>query len=154
MRMTLLLLLCMFLQLAPAQNATNLADEQQEKSPAVSIAPTSIDFRDQVVKKPSRPIRVTVTNAGTRDLYINSAVIGGDNREDFVMSRDTCTGATIGAKRSCVVDIVFAPTTNERRRAMLTFTDNALDSPQNIQMDGNGINSVAEPPRKKDGVEK
>jgi len=121
--------------------------DEQAAPPSVTFAPTSVEFKDQVAKRASKPERVTVTNTGGKKLYINSVVIEGDNKEDFVISRDTCTGAKVGAGKSCVIDIVFTPAVNERRRATLTVTDNAYDSPQRVSLSGNGINSADVPPR-------
>src|SRR5215217_6654127 len=66
--------------------------EQQAPPPSAAINPASIDFKDQVTKKASKPQRITVTNNGGKELYINSAVVEGDNKEDFTLSNDTCTG--------------------------------------------------------------
>jgi hypothetical protein len=122
--------------------------EVQAASPSASINPTSIDFKDQVTKKASKPQRVTITNTGGKELYINSAVVDGDNKEDFAFSNDTCTGSTISVNKSCILDIVFTPAVTERRKAVLTITDNATDSPQRVTLSGNGINSAAVPPRR------
>jgi hypothetical protein len=122
--------------------------EGQAAPPSVAINPHGVDFKDQVAKRASKPQRVTVTNNGGKELYINSAVVEGDNKEDFVISNDTCTGSTIGANKSCVIDIVFTPAVSERRKATLTITDNAMDSPQRVTLTGNGINSVDVPPRR------
>ncbi|HJQ25051.1 MAG TPA: choice-of-anchor D domain-containing protein [Blastocatellia bacterium] len=118
----------------------------QAAPPSVSITPASVEFKDQVTKKASRPERVTVTNTGGKALYINTVVIEGDNKEDFVVSHDTCTGATVGAGKSCVIDIVFTPAVKDKRRATLTVTDNAYDSPQRVRLSGSGINSADVPP--------
>lgn len=122
--------------------------EQQAAPPSVTINPATIDFKDQVAKKPSNPQRITVTNTGGKELYINSAVVEGDNKEDFVISNDTCTGSTIAANKSCVIDVVFTPAVTERRKAVVTLTDNAADSPQRVTLSGNGINSAVVPPRR------
>lgn len=144
-----LLLLSPLSLLTVAQTTSNqVKHPQQEAPPSISITPDNLDFSDQVVKKASKPQRLTVTNTGGKKLYINSVVVGGDDQQDFVMSHDTCTGATIGAQKSCVVDVIFTPTTTEKRKASLTFTDNALNSPQTVQLSGNGINSADVPPRK------
>ena len=121
---------------------------QQEMPPSISITPDHLDFADQVVKRASKPQRLTVTNTGGKKLYINSVALSGDDQQDFTVARDTCTGATIDAQKSCVVDVVFAPTATERRKSSLIFTDNALNSPQTVQLSGNGINSADVPPRK------
>ena len=119
----------------------------QAAPPSANVNPASLDFGDQVAKKPSKAQRVTVTNSGGKALYINSAVIDGDNKADFEIAHDTCTGATVGAGKSCVIDVVFTPAVNERRRATLVLNDNAIDSPQKVTLAGNGINSADVPPR-------
>jgi Abnormal spindle-like microcephaly-assoc'd, ASPM-SPD-2-Hydin len=138
------------LALAPVVHAQKAKDQnkdqQDARPPEVSIAPASLDFGDQVVKRASKAKRLTVTNTGGKPLYINSVVLGGDNQEDFTLSHDTCTGATITSQKSCVIDIVFTPATNDRRTATATLTDNALNSPQNVALMGNGINSANVPP--------
>src|SRR5689334_11707835 len=104
----------------------------QAAPPSASINPASLDFGDQVAKRSSKAQRVTVTNTGGKPLYVNSAVIDGDNKADFVIAHDTCTGSTVKAGKSCVMDVVFTPAVNERRRAVLVITDNAIDSPQKV----------------------
>ena len=135
--------------LAFAQTTSNQVNgPQQEMPPSISITPDHLDFGDQVVKRASKPQRLTVTNTGGKKLYINSVALSGDDQQDFVLSHDTCTGATLNAQKSCVVDVIFTPMTNEKRKSSLIFTDNALNSPQTVQLSGNGINSADVPPRK------
>jgi hypothetical protein len=137
--------------LASAQTATKKTvpnkTREQAAPPSANINPTSLDFGDQVTKRHSKAQRVTVTNSGGKPLYINSAVIDGDNKADFEIAHDTCTGATVGAGKSCVIDVVFTPAVNERRRATLIINDSAIDSPQKVTLAGNGINSADVPPR-------
>ena len=118
-------------------------NEGDQPPPAVKIEPGTLDFGDQVVKMPSKPQRITVTNTGVKKLYINSVVIGGDERQDFTLVQDTCTGATIDASKSCIVDVRFTPSATERRNAVIVLTDNAVDSPQKVPLTGKGINSAA-----------
>jgi hypothetical protein len=118
-------------------------DRQQEKTPpAVTITPGGLDFGDQVTKKPSNPQRLTITNSGAKDLYINSAVIADGEKEDFTIVNDRCTGATIASNKSCVIDIKFTPSVTGVRKSTLVLLDNAADSPQTVALRGNGINSV------------
>ncbi len=137
-----------FIALSQTKNTPGGKDKPEEPGtpPSATVNPSSIDFKDQVAKKTSKPQRVTITNTGGKGLYINSAVMDGDNKEDFSVTRDTCTGATIGVNKSCVIDIALTPASTERRIAMLIITDNAVDSPQKIKLIGNGINSSAVPP--------
>ena len=135
--------------LGQTKNAPRSKDKSEEPGPpppSASVNPSSIDFKDQVARKASKPQRVTITNTGGKELYINSAVMDGDNKEDFSIARDTCTGATIAVNKSCLIDIAITPAATERRIAMLVITDNATDSPQKVKLIGNGINSSAVPP--------
>jgi len=146
-RIFLFVFLLAFVQHVPAQKANPQNKRQQpEAAPGVNITPASLEFGNQVVKRASKPKRLTVTNIGGKALYINSVVLGGDHQQDFTLSHDTCTGATIGPQKSCVIDVVFTPAANERRKATVTFTDNASNSPQTAQLSGDGINSVSVPP--------
>jgi len=135
--------------LSQTKNTPGNKDKSDEQAapPSASLNPSGIDFKDQVAKKASKPQTITITNTGGKELYINSAVIDGDNKEDFSMTKDTCTGATIGVNKSCIIDIVITPGAAERRTAMLVLTDNAIDSPQKASLIGRGINSSAVPPK-------
>lgn len=122
-------------------------NDQPSTPPTVKLEPGAVDFGDQVTKRQSKPQRIVVTNTGGKGLYINSVVIGGDHKQDFALMGDTCTGATIASGKSCVIDITFTPSINEKRKAVIAFTDNAPDSHQNVSLTGNGINSADVPPR-------
>lgn len=135
-----LALICVGLTLPAPFRKTN---ESVQQPPAVKLEPASIDFGDQVTKTHSKPQRITVTNTGGKKLYINSVVISGDERQDFALVQDTCTGATIDLGKSCIVDIRFTPSATERRNGAIVLTDNAVDSPQKVPLTGNGINSSA-----------
>ena len=119
----------------------------QSAPPSIRVEPSAVDFGNQVSKKPSKPQRITVTNAGGKELYINSAVLTGDDKQDFTLGRDTCTGATIGSGKSCILDVVFTPSVTERRKAAIVLTNNSTESTLTISLIGIGINSSAVPPR-------
>lgn len=120
--------------------------QAQDPAPAVSLSAGGLDFGDQAVDTQSAPQRLTLTNTGTKPLYVNSAAVSGDASADFALGKDTCTGATIAAGKSCVLDVVFAPTSAEPRRATLTLTHSAVDSPRTVDLAGTGINSAAVDP--------
>jgi len=124
---------------------------QPKAPPAVAVNPASLDFGNQVIKRASRSKRITITNTGEAKLYINSVAVDGDNGEDFTLAQDTCTGATIGSHKSCIVDVTFTPAQTGTRKGGLTITDNAGDSPQKVVLTGAGINSVDVPPTRPPG---
>jgi hypothetical protein len=115
---------------------------QEKTPPGVAITPGSLDFGDRATKTPSNPQRLTITNTGEKDLYVNSAAIADGDKEDFVIAADSCTGATVAAHKSCTVAVKFVPSVTGVRKATLVLMDNAGDSPQNVVLRGNGINSV------------
>lgn len=113
---------------------------------AVSLDRNALDFGDQVVGETSNSRRVTVTNPGGSPLYVNSIEIRGENWRDFATVEDTCTGKTIAANRSCIVEVRFTPTATGDCLASLVLTDNARDNPQTVRLTGSGINSIDVPP--------
>ena len=123
--------------------AGKVQKEAHTTPPSARFEPSSIDFGDQVTKKPSKYQRITVTNTGEAKLYINSVNITGDDRQSFTLVGDTCTGSTIESKKSCVVDVCFTPARTEGHKAVIQFTDSAADSPQSVSVSGKGINSAA-----------
>ena len=120
---------------------------QPQASPDISFEPASLDFGEQVAKQVSRPRRVTLTNSGQANLYINSVSLGGDNATDFALAGDTCTGKTIAAGKSGVLDVVMTPTETGPRKAKVVVTCNAPGGTREIALTGSGINSAAVPPR-------
>jgi hypothetical protein len=121
-------------------------EDKPTTPPGVKLEPGTIDFGDQVANRRSKPQRIVVTNTGGKKLYINSVVLDGDNKQDFALAGDTCTGATIASGKSCVIDVTFTPYKVEKRKATIVLTDNAPDRQQNVILTGNGINSVSVPP--------
>jgi centrosomal CEP192-like protein len=134
-------------QLALSHKPGSTGDKGEQASPpSARIDPNSIDFGDQVTKKPSKYQRITVTNTGGKKLYVNSVVVSGDDRQNFALVGDTCTGSAIDPSKSCVVDVCFTPSRTERHKAAIVFSDNATESPQNVPLTGRGINSADVPP--------
>lgn len=136
---------------AVAQTAGGKSKEFKEAQqggapPSVTLNPSGLDFKDQVVGSASKSQRITLTNTGGKPLYVNSVTIVGDESNDFALSGDSCTGSTVGPGKSCVIDVNFTPSATGSRKSTLTVTDNAVDSPQRVTLYGSGINSASVPP--------
>lgn len=112
----------------------------------VTVNPESLDFGDQVIGRISRTQRITVTSTGTGKLYVNSTALAGDDWQQFRVTLDTCTGATVAPQKSCVIDVVCIPARRGSLKTVLTITDNAIGSHQRVELAGNGINSADVPP--------
>src|SRR6185369_8259771 len=86
---------------------------------------------------------LSITNTGNGDLVITSIVINGDPNivGDYSLSTATLPfRVTPGQKTTVLVN--FAPKASGARPVTLTFTDNALDNPQSINVTGNGVGPV------------
>jgi hypothetical protein len=64
--------------------------------------------------------------------------LGGTNPGNFVLSNDTCTGASVNPGSSCTVQASFVPTTTGLRSATIDIVDNAPGSPHHIALNGTG----------------
>ena len=119
---------------------------QDAAPPFVTIDPQSLDFGEQVVGRRGKTLRLVVKNTGGKPLSIDNVSGEGDNWNDFSIVNDKCTGATVAPQRSCIIDIAFSPSSTEERNAKLKLADNAADTPQTVNLTGEGINAIDAPP--------
>lgn len=107
---------------------------------AVTFSPTSITFSGTAVGASSAPTTVTLTNSGTSNLVLSSAVtIAGANASSFSVNTGTCTsGATITAGANCTFAVTFSPTIAGALAANWTINDNAIGSPHTGTLTGTG----------------
>ncbi|MGA9355161.1 MAG: choice-of-anchor tandem repeat GloVer-containing protein [Terriglobales bacterium] len=108
-----------------------------EGGPVVRLQPSSLIFGAQVVGTTSASKTVIVTNTGTSTLDIDSIVPS----TNFAVSSTTC-GSTLIVGKSCKVFVTFTPTAVGSLTGTLTLTDNATNSPQNVQLSGTGESDV------------
>jgi hypothetical protein len=86
----------------------------------------------------SAAVTVTLTNRQSSSLTISSVATSGP----FAVSTNTC-GAPVTAGASCAVGVTFTPAATGVATGTLTFTDDASNSPQNVQLSGTGSAAVA-----------
>jgi YVTN family beta-propeller protein len=110
-----------------------------------SASPSPLAFGNQNQGTTSSAATLTVTNTGTVSLTISSVAEGGTNKADFTVASDTCNGATVTAGNKCTVSVTFTPSLGSAESATLTFTDNASDSPQVVNLTGTGVIPAATP---------
>ena len=101
--------------------------------PAVAVAPSSVFLPDTVVTSTSAGATVTLTNNQSTALTISNIAASGD----FAQT-NTCT-SPVSAGASCKFTITFTPTALGLRSGKITITDSANNSPQVINMSGNGV---------------
>jgi parallel beta-helix repeat protein len=105
-------------------------------APALTIAPASIAFADQLVGTASVAQAVTLTNPSAGAVRICATAVSGD------FAQTSHCGPTLAAGASCTIDIQFAPVRVGARAGSISATDPAANGPQAVPLSGNGI----EPP--------
>jgi len=105
-------------------------------TPSVSLSSTSLSFGNQATGTSSNAQLVTLTNNGTAQLIINSITVMGGNTGDFAQTNN-CP-STLAANGTCTISVTFTPTTTGSRNSVVSISDNALNSPQAINLTGTG----------------
>lgn len=105
-------------------------------TPAVSLAPSSLNFVNQLQTTTSVAQNVTLTNTGTATLTISGISISGD----FAQSNNC--GASLPAAGNCSISVTFTPSVLGAAVGTLTVTDNAAGSPHTVALSGNGTATV------------
>jgi uncharacterized repeat protein (TIGR01451 family) len=107
--------------------------------PQVLLAPTSLNFGDEPVGSTSSAQQVTIRNTGDEDLVIGLLATEGAGAGDFVLGTDMCSNATLGADKTCTVEVTFTPTAAGGRAASLAVPSNAASSPDSVALTGAGV---------------
>jgi secreted trypsin-like serine protease len=103
----------------------------------LKLKPDKHDFGPVVARASSAPLTVTVTNKSRIDSITFTSIVAA---ETFSIQSDKCSGSPLAPGRSCKVEVVFHPlvTGKVNDHNALTFTDSAQNSPQHIELDGQG----------------
>ena len=108
-----------------------------QQAPFVQPSPASLTFPGQHVHSSGAPQNVTVFNTGGATLSITGISVTGANPHDYSEQNDC--GATLAIGASCTVTVTFSPNTGGTLTAMVSITDNAVGSPQNVPLTGMGL---------------
>jgi len=92
-------------------------------TPTLQAAPAPVSFVSTTVGSTSAPIAVTITNAGTASA--TSIGFSNSNGTEFIVSGNTCPGATVAAGSSCSLSVAFKPSASGNRSGTLTLTYNS-----------------------------
>src|SRR5207247_2214570 len=100
-------------------------------SPGVGLAPTGLDFGNQLLATTSAPMTVTLTNTGAAALTINSlAPSGALAATSPGASAYPASPATLAAGGTCTINVTFTPTASGARTGTLSLAGGAGCSPQ------------------------
>src|SRR5437870_1963558 len=105
----------------------------------VGLAPTSLDFGNQLLATTSAPMTVTLTNTGAAALTINSFAASGDfaatSSEEHTSALQSPGLLVCGL---LTVNITFTPTASGARTGTLSLADDAGGSPQMFSLSRHG----------------
>lgn len=103
---------------------------------AVLLTPATLTFVTRQLNTTSGTQVITVKNSGNATLTIASITLAGADPGDFAET-NTCL-ATLAVNATCTVSVTFTPTVVGARTASVIITDNALDTPETIALQGVG----------------
>ncbi len=95
--------------------------------PALSLQPVSLVFQES-----GQTAEVTLASTGTAPLSIRKLRVAGPDAGDFEASTDDCDGRTLEPGVSCRVEVVFRPTSEAARMALLEVASDALEPPPGV----------------------
>jgi hypothetical protein len=103
----------------------------------LKFKPDKHDFGKVTATNDSAPLIVTVTNKSSSAPITFTSIVAA---ETFSIQTDKCSGSPLAPGRSCKVEVVFHPMVTGVVSAAngLTFTDSAQDSPQQVELEGQG----------------
>jgi hypothetical protein len=120
--------------------------ENANVGPIVEFNAPELNFGNQLDGSPNPPELSILTNGGTVPLEISSLGIVGTNAGDFSQSNNCPTlPQTLAAGANCSITVTFSPSVAGAESAAISFTDNAANSPQGVNLLGTGEEPVASP---------
>src|SRR5207302_1401379 len=108
-------------------------------APGVGLAPTSLDFGNQLLATTSAPMTVTLTNRSEERRVGKECGASGElAATSNGASACPTSPATLPAGANCTISVTLPPTASGARTGALSLTDHAGGSPQIITLSGNG----------------
>jgi hypothetical protein len=116
-----------------APNSPVSASLQGTGVPPVKLAPSTINFGNQVVGTTSAPSTLTLTNYQSTTLGNIAISISGD------FSFTTQCAASLPARQSCTISVTFTPTAIGTRTGTVTVTSDSPGGPVTAALKGTGV---------------
>lgn len=118
-------------------NAGNLyiADSQDNRVRKVNVSATALSFGTVNVGQISPIQDITVSDVGNATLNFSGISIPAPFQNPEV---NCMPGVPVGIGQSCQLAIAFSPMNPTSSNGLLTLTDDAFNSPQSVNLSGNG----------------
>ncbi len=108
--------------------------------PQVSLSASNLSFGSQTQGTSGTPQGITLTNTGNTTLHFSGVTLTGSYPQDWTQT-NTCT-APLGVQGTCTISVTFSPSDNGILSAILSIADDALGSPQAVNLYGNAPPAV------------
>lgn len=108
--------------------------------PKAGVAPTSLNFNNQVIGRTSPSQPVVLTNTGTAPMGFVGVTFTGPNFNSFAQT-NACP-STLAPNATCTINVTFTPQAGGALSANMVITDSAPGSPQTVAVSGTGVSAV------------
>jgi len=100
----------------------------------------TVGFDPQVVETESAVSTATLTEMTGGEIEVEAVELGGEDADQFQIVGDGCTEERLDAGQSCPVTVSFSPHGSRGiRQAVLRFRDDASNSVQEVQLQGEAL---------------
>ncbi|HKL21589.1 MAG TPA: choice-of-anchor D domain-containing protein, partial [Tichowtungia sp.] len=113
------------------------------EAPVITFEPGGFDFGEVPVGMAEESGELLVKNTGSADLIINFIEVQGADADDFSLTVDNCSGATVVVSESCSFELSFTPS-DVGSQGPAVAVDSNLDSRRFFFVSGEGINADSE----------
>lgn len=107
-------------------------------APSLRFTPSALSFPATVIGQPANPATVTVSSNGTAPIVIGAATLTGNQKADYTIVANSCSGGTFTPGTTCALRIGFTPSVAGLRSANVELATNAVASPHKLPMGGTG----------------
>ncbi len=108
-------------------------------APGISFSPTPLSFPDQGVKTMAMKA-VAVSNTGGASVSVTGMLLAGTNASDFSINGPR--SFTLAPGVDGAINVQFTPQAEGSRSALLIVYDSTPNSPEVVQLSGNGVVAV------------
>jgi len=119
-------------------------------APDIRIYPDSKDFGRVRLGETSEPASFSIGNIGTGNLIIHEIGISGSGAQDFHIQRNDCSGGNLSPRKTCTLELVFTPVSEDFRSGTLDILSSDPDTPE-IHIPLSGIGTAGETEKPKNG---
>ena len=102
------------------------------------LSTAHLSFGNQIINTSSTTQTVTLTDNSSAALVVTSLT---SKSAEFIISNDNCSGQTVSVGGQCTFDVHFTPAYLNGRSSTISLISSATSSPDNITVDGTGINN-------------